>query len=136
VRVVRVELVYFVHPARVYFVDDLHMARQESFDKVYRPFFESLRQQRVVCVCENFRAHAPRFVPRQAVNVHQEAHKLGNGDGGVGVVKLNDDLVCKFRPVLVFGKVAAYDVLKRAGHEEILLHKAQIFSVFGFVVGV
>ena len=84
--IVRIFFGDFSKPARINFVNYLQVPRQKLFKEGNRPFFESLRQQRVVCICKNLFAHAPRLVPRQMVFVHHNAHELRYRDCRVGVV--------------------------------------------------
>ena len=74
-------------------VDDLQMARQEALEQRDRPGLERLRHERVVGVGEGAHGDVPRRVPLQAMHVHEDAHQLGDGDGRVGVIQLERDLV-------------------------------------------
>ena len=69
------------------------MARQQALEQFHRPGLERLRQQRVVGVAETRLGHFPGLVPGDGVLVDQDAQQLGDGDGGVGIVELDGDLL-------------------------------------------
>ena len=75
-------------------------------------------------------------VPVDPVLVDQEAHQLGHGDGGVGVVELDRHLVGQRREVGMTGEVAPEDVLQAGRGEEVLLLQPQFLAGLGRVVGV
>ena len=68
----------------------------------------------------------PRLLPRQAVEIDQNAHQLRHGDGGMGVVELHRDVIAKRAHVLEHLDVPAHQIEQRGGGEEILLPEPQL----------
>ncbi len=73
-------------------IDDVEMARQQPFEQLNRPGLERLRQQRVVGVGQGGHGDLPRFVPVEVVKIAENAHQLGDGETGMGVVELHRGL--------------------------------------------
>ena len=67
------------------------------------------------------------------MNVHQQAHHLGNGQRRVRVVQLTDDVIRHFGKVVALFEETADNVLNGAGNKEILLNKAQRLARFNRV---
>ena len=63
----------------------------------------------------------PGLVPAVALLIQQNAHQLGDDQGGVGVVDLDDMLLVEVAQGAVLGLVLAADGLSGGRHEEILL---------------
>ncbi len=57
------------------------------------PALDGLWQQGVVGVGARVGGDVPSGVPAEALQVHEDAHELGDGERGVGVVELDGDLV-------------------------------------------
>ena len=70
------------------------------------------------------------------MDVVKEALEFDDGDGGVRVVELNDDLFGEILPSFVVLAETAEDVVQRAGNEEVLLHEAQFLAALGLVIGI
>jgi hypothetical protein len=68
--------------------------------------------------------------------VEQDAHEFGDGEGGMGVVELDGDLVGEGVDFVAVGLEAADDVVEGAGDEEVLLLEAQFAALLDVVVGV
>ena len=100
------------------------------------PAFQRFGQEGVVGVVEGLLCQRKGISQRDAVIVHQQAHKLRNGNGRVGVVELDGDFVGQVAQVAVVAQVAAHDVGDGGGGEEVLLAQAQALALFGAVVGV
>src|SRR6267142_1253914 len=73
-------------------VDDFQMARQQAFEQFDRPGLERFRQQRMVGVGQRRHGDLPRFLPAEVVNIAENAHQLGDGQTGMGVVELHGGL--------------------------------------------
>ena len=102
----------------------------------HRPGLQRFRHQRVVGVGEDARGHAPRIVPGQLMDIHQQAHHLGDRDGRMRVVQLHRNLVRQLRPARVILLVAEQYVLQRSADEEILLLQTQLAPHLGGVIRV
>ena len=73
--------------------DDLEVARQHMLHQPHRPGFQCLGHQRVVGVGKHLPADSPGRVPCHVMRVAQQAHQLGDADGGMGVVEVDRHLV-------------------------------------------
>ena len=109
-------------------LDDLHVARQDAAHQPGRPPLQRLGQQGVVGIVQRPPRQVLRAVEGQAVHVHQQADQLGPGDGGVGVVQLDRDLVRQDLQVAMFGQEPRQDVLQRGRGQEIFLLQAQFLA--------
>src|SRR5439155_157829 len=79
----------------------------------------------------------PRLVPTDLMLVNQQAHQFGDGDGRMGVVKLNSEMARQFieRGSTLLA-IDAEDVLQGTRSKEILLLEAQLFSLGRLVIGI
>jgi hypothetical protein len=93
IEIARVPVPHVVQETVVDLIDDLQMPRQQPLEERERPRFQRFRHERVVGVREDALRDGPRTIPAEVVKVHQQSHQLGDGDGRVGIVQLNGDLV-------------------------------------------
>jgi len=101
------------------------------------PLLQGLYQHRVVGVGEGAAGDGLGLVPAQAVIVHQDAHQLGDGHGGMGVVDVDGHLVREDGEVVAVGvDELLYRELDGRGGEEILLLQAQLLALVAVVVGI
>jgi len=107
--------------AAVDFVDDFEVPWEEALEEGDGPAFEGFGEEGVVGVAEGGDGLSPGEVPGDALFVDEDAHELGDGDGGVGVVELDGVFVGEAGEVEVGLFVAADDVVDGAGDEEVLL---------------
>ena len=124
----------FAQEAAVDFVDDLEVAGQDALEEGDRPAFESLGHEGVVGVAEGAHDDAPGVVPLEVFLVEEDAHEFGDGEGGMGVVELDGDLVGEGVDFVAVGLEAADDVMEGAGDEEILLLEAEAAALLDVVV--
>ncbi len=118
-------------------VDDLQVAGQGDLEEVQGPAFEGLGQEGVVGVGDAFGGDAPGLLPLHADLVEQEAHQLGHGHGGVGVVELDGNAVGQAGVVaLEVAHMAAEDVAQGAGDHEVFLQQAEFLPLADLVGGV
>src|SRR5260370_1242562 len=113
---------------------DLKVPRQHLLKPRKRPFLQRLRKQSVVCVSEGPLSNAPRSVPAETLIVEQNSHQLRNGQSRMRIVELNGDLLGKRGPFRAAAPKAAHQIRQRAGHQEVLLHKAQSLPHAGRVI--
>ena len=99
----------------------LHVPRQNVGHEVPGPLLQRLGHQGVVGVVQAAAGDVEGPVEGHAPFVHQQAHQLRHGDGGVGVVELKDVALGEFVKVVVVFGPAAQDVLQRGGSQQILL---------------
>ena len=116
--------------------DDLEVAGQDAFEEADGPAFEGLGHEGVVGVAEGAGDDGPGVVPLEALVVEEDAHELGDGEGGMGVVELDGDLVGEGVDFVAVGLEAADDVVQGAGDEEVLLLEAQFAALLDVVVGI
>ena len=123
--------------AGVDFVDNLQVTRQELFEQADRPLFKSFGHQGVVRVGERLGHDFPGFVPFQVLDVEEDAHHFGDGDGRVRIVELDGDLFGEYLPVVVVQLLeAADDILQGSRAQEVLLFETQFLTVHGGIVRV
>ena len=121
----------------VHLLEDHVNAGQLFAEQALGPLFQRLHQHGVVGVGEGAADDGFGFVPAQAVVVHQYAHQLGDGDGGMGVVDVDGHLVGEDMPVIAVGvDEFLHRELYRGGGEEILLLQAQLLALVAVVVGI
>ncbi|MNP13516.1 hypothetical protein D3C76_1058000 [compost metagenome] len=114
-------------------VDDLHVPRQHALHQTHRPGFQGFWQQRVVGVGQRLDGDLPSGFPGNAVLVDQQAHQLGHGNRGVGVIELDGSLVCQVDHRIVHVQMAAEQILQRRRNKEIFLAQAQFLPGLGAV---
>ena len=68
--------------------------------------------------------------------VDKDPHEFRNGDGRMGVIELDGDLVGELLECFMGLTVAADDVLQGRGHEEVLLFEPQFLSLEHVIVRV
>jgi len=90
----------------------------------------------VVGVGEHLLADVEGFVPAKAALIQQDAHHLGDGQGGVGIVQLDGHLVGQVLQGGVAGQVVLHDVADGGSRQEVLLAQAQDLALHMVVVGV
>ena len=99
-----------------------------------RPSLKGFGKKRVVRVATGLLGDIPRFIPLHRVLVHEEAHQLGNGNGGMRVIQLRGPIRMKLVERLAAHHEQPDHVLKRAGYEEVLLRQAQLLPGVRFVI--
>ena len=115
-------------------VDDLQMPRQQTFEQFDRPGLERFRQQRVVGVGQGGHGDLPRFVPAEVVKVAENAHQLGDGETGMGVVELHRGLCRQAAQLSVGCEMALDQILQRGRDEEIFLTQPQLAAGRALVI--
>ena len=122
--------------AAVHLADDLPDAGQGIAEDVRIPLLQCLAHDGVVGVGKDLAADVEGSVPLIAALIQQDAHHLGDGDGGVGIVQLDGDLVGQVVQRAVLVQVVLQDVCDGRGREEVLLAQAQDLALGMVVVGV
>ena len=122
--------------AAVHFHHDLVDAGQGHLEDVHVPLFQSLSHDGVVGVGEDLLADVECLVPAKAALIQQNAHHLGDGEGGVGVVQLDGDLVRQVLEGRIAGQVVLDDIADGCGRQEVLLAQAQDLALNMVIVGV
>ena len=121
-------------------VADLHQdlpdPGQQGLDELLGPALQGLHHDGVVGVGHGVGDDVPGLVPAVALLVQQDAHELGDDQGGVGVVDLDDVLLVEIPQGAVLGLVLPADVLHGGGDEEVLLLQAQGLALVVVVLGV
>mmetsp|Transcript_36390 Transcript_36390/g.74689 ORF Transcript_36390/g.74689 Transcript_36390/m.74689 type:complete len:855 (+) Transcript_36390:63-2627(+) len=127
-----------VEPAPVDLKDDLGDAGEEGAHEGQGPLLESLGKHSVIGVCEHLAHDGPGKGPAEVILIHEEAHKLGDADGRMGVIELHRHLVWKLLPAASgLGSHERPDhVLDGGGHEEVLLLETKLLTSLVVVVGV
>ena len=123
-----------VAPAAVDLAHDLPQAGQQLLHQGLGPFFQGLGHDGVVGIGHAALDDLPGLVPAQAVLIHEDAHQLGDDEGGVGVIDLDGVVLGKALDVAPLFDVLAHDVLGGGRDEEVLLLQAQGLA-FHVVIG-
>ena len=126
----------FCAGAAVHLDHDLVDAGQGHLEDVHIPLLQSLGHDGVVGVGEDLLADVEGLVPAKAALVQQNAHHLGDGEGGVGIVQLDRDLVGQVLQGAVGGQVVLDDIADGSGRQEVLLAQAEDLALNVVVVGV
>ena len=87
-----------LHEAPIDLENDLSVARQHLVEERQTPLFQRLGEKRVVGVAEGAGDDSPGVGPVELLLVHEDALKLGDGHGRVGVVELDGNLVGEVVP--------------------------------------
>ena len=74
-------------------VYNLTQSGQKGIHHTHRPLLKSLAQNSVVCISKGLANNIPSVVPAHTFLVHQQAHKLGNGDCGMRIVNMDLHIV-------------------------------------------
>ena len=123
--------------AAVHFHQDLIDPGQQGLDHFLRPLLEGLGHDGVVGVGDGLAHDGGGLVPAQTLLIHQQAHQLGDGQAGMGVVDMDDHLLRQLLPVgAVLLLEVPQDVLQGGGGEEVLLLEAQQLALVVLVLGV
>ena len=122
--------------AAIHLHHDLVDAGQGHLEDVHVPLFQSFGHDSVVGVGEDLLADAECLVPAKAALIQQDAHHLGDSQGGVGIVQLDGDLVGQILQRCVAGQVVLHDIADGSGRQEVLLTQAQDLALDVVVVGV
>ena len=88
----------------------------------------------MIRVVTRFVGNCPRIIPIQTMIIDKQAHQFRNRNRRVRVIQLNRIEIREFGPIAVIGQVATHDIFQRATHKEILLHKAELFTIFSRVI--
>ena len=90
----------------------------------------------MVGVGEDLLADREALVPVEAALVQQDAHHFGDGEGRVGIVQLDGDLVAQILQRAVGGQVVLDDIADGSGRQEVLLAQTQDLALDVVIVGV
>ena len=82
----------------------------------------------VVSVADGVGDDVPRLVPAVPLHVQQDAHQLGDDQGGMGVVDLDHMLLVEVVQSAVMGQMLAENGLNGGGDEEVLLLQSQALA--------
>lgn len=62
---------------------------EDTLEEADGPHFQRLGEEGVIRVAEGFLADIPRLCPWETFLIDEDAHELGDSDGGMRVVELN-----------------------------------------------
>ncbi len=119
--------------AAIDLVDNFQVARQDIAQQLHRPGFQGLGHEGVISVAKGPHANVPGLCPAQPLLVDQQPHEFRDGDGGMGVVELNRDLVAETVKTGMFFLVTPQNILEGGGHEKILLLEPQFLALANIV---
>ena len=117
-------------------LDDLINPGQQLGEEVDGPFLQSFGHDGMVGVGHGSGGQIPCLVPFESVVVHEQSHQLGNTEGRMGIVHLEDQLVGQVGQVGVVAQVLLQSGLQGGGNEEILLFQTQLLAVPVVILGI
>ena len=88
----------------------------------------------MVRVVARFASNCPCIIPIETMIIDEQAHQFRDRNRRVRVIELDRVEIREFGPIAVIGKEATHDILQRATHEEILLHKTELLTIFRRVI--
>ena len=113
------------------------MTGEEALEHGERPLFEGFGEEGVVGVSDGALCDIPSAIPREFFLIDEEALKLGDGDGGMGIIELDGDFIGEEVEVVgVFFFEASEDILDGAACEEVLLFESKLSTFGGIIFGV
>ena len=116
-----IELLHLLLPAAGDLRDNLPHTGQQGLHQILRPALQSLRQHGVVGIGHRVDRDLPSLIPAEARVVDEDAHQLGDHQGGVGVVDLDHVLLMEVLQGAEGLNVLADNGLHGGGDEEVLL---------------
>ena len=125
-----------VAPAAVDFAHNLPDTGQQACHQILGPALQCFTHDGVVGVGYRGADNPPCLIPAEEIVIHKDAHELGDNQGGVSVVDLDDMMLCKGTDIAPAGNMLAHDILSRSGDKEVLLLQAQGFAFNMIVSGV
>ena len=120
--------------ALVDLLDDGVDAGELQAEEILVPGLQGLGHDGVVGVGADLLDHIPGAIPRVEVLIHQDAHQLGDAEGGVGIVEVDGHLVGQVVQSAVDRHVVTDDGLHRSRAEEVLLGQTEELTL-GMIVG-
>ncbi len=82
----------------------------------------------MVGISKGFAGDGPRIVPAHLVLINQYTQQLGNSDGRVSIVELDNFKISQLMKFTPSQMMAAQNIGYGAGALEVLLHQAQLFT--------
>ena len=104
--------IHILAEAAVYLLDNGINARKYRLEHRNAPLLQRLAHDCVIGIRKRLCADAPGAVPRIAVLIHQNAHKLGNRQRRMGIIDMNYDLFGKIVKRIILRKVLFYDIFQ------------------------
>ena len=123
-------------PAAVDLLYDLVDPGQQLLEQGDIPLFQRLRHDGMVGIRKGRVYNLPALFPAVAAVVHQDAHQLRDGKGGVGIIELDGIELGKVIHGAVALHVGAGDLRKGGADKEILLAQPQLLALLVVIVGV
>ena len=117
-------------------VNDLQLPGKKGCEPLYRPLLECFRQQSVVGVSQRLFRQLPRQVPFQMRIIEQDTHQFSDRHRRVCVIELDRCLLGQLFPIRVVAQEPAHQIGQRTRDQEVFLHKSQLLSGGGGVVGI
>ena len=127
-------MTYLIFEATIDFLDNHEYARQQILYILNRPFFQSLAQDSMICICHGILCNIPSLIPVIFIIIHKNTHQLRYTEYRMGIVQLNRNL---FREVIqcMIGRHVRFDnIIQSCGYEEILLLQTQNLAMLGGII--
>ena len=107
-----------------------------SLHKIDIPRFKRFCHNRMVCIIECICNDVPRLIPVITAVIEQYSHKLGDSEGGMGIVYVDSYLFVKVFKSTVNVHVTHYNIAYRSGAHKILLTQTKSLTLKVIIVGV
>ena len=114
--------------AVVDFVDDLHMPWQKGFYQFLIPALKCFWHQGMVGISKGIAGDRPGFIPTHLMLINHHAQQLWNGNSRMGIVQLNNFVICQLVQFAACQMMTAKNIRHRTGTLEVLLHQTQFFT--------
>ena len=128
--VLRIFLPYLL----IQFLNNRHKLRHHFLQIFQRPFFQRLRQDRVICVSAGFAHHIDRLVHGKRLILHQYPDQFRDDHGGMGIIDLDHTVIIELSQILLlFFQLLQNKLRAVADHKILLIDSEKISRLIGII---
>ena len=132
----RIFLFDLLYKSAVDLLHDLVNPGKQPGEQVDGPFLQCFCHDGMVGVGAGSGGNVPCLVPAQIIIIQKDAHQLGDGHRGMGIVELESYLLRETVNIVMFSHIFLHCLLYGCGDEEILLFQTQLLACVVVVVGI
>ncbi len=118
---IRIFLFDLLYKPAVDLLHNLVNSGEQPGEQVNGPFLKSFRHDGMVGVGAGSGGDIPCLVPAQVVIVQEDAHQLGDGHRGMGIIELEGYLLRETVNIIMLSHIFLHSLLHGCGDEEVLL---------------